>query len=120
MNMGFASPEQVEAFMGDHPNLYMVISKKDRLMEDFSDSEKQASIGSAFLKGFRLRPEWKAILIQYQDRFLFGTDPHMKKLWEHYPMTIKSYRLVLGQLPHETAEKIACKNAEKLYKIHFQ
>jgi hypothetical protein len=114
-HMGFASPKQVDEFMGRHPNLYMVISKKERLMEDFADSAKQSSIGSAFLDGFRLRPEWKTILIRYQDRLLFGTDPHMKKLWERYPTTIKFQRLVLGQLPFKAAEKIAWKNAEKLY-----
>ena len=115
--MGFASPEQVDQFMGRHPNLYMIISKKERLMEDFSDPRKQASIGTAFLDGFRLRFQWKEILIRYQDRLIFGTDPHMKKLWEKYPIMIKSQRLVLGQLPVEAATKIAHKNAEKLYGI---
>lgn len=115
--MGFASPEQVDQFMGRHPNLYMIISKKERLMEDFSDPRKQASIGTAFLDGFRLRSQWKEILIRYQDRLIFGTDPHMKKLWEKYPIMIKSQRLVLGQLPVEAATKIAHKNAEKLYGI---
>lgn len=114
-HMGFASPEQIDEFMGRHPNLYMVISKKDRMMDDFSDPEKQAMAGSEFLDGFRLKPEWKAILIRYQDRFLFGTDPHMKKLWGRYPVIIESYRLVLGQLPLEAARKIAHKNAERLY-----
>lgn len=116
-HMGFASPEQVDQFMGRHPNLYMIISKKERLMEDFSDPRKQASIGTAFLDGFRLRSQWKEILIRYQDRLIFGTDPHMKKLWEKYPIMIKSQRLVLGQLPVEAATKIAHKNAEKLYGI---
>ena len=116
-HMGFASPEQVEQFMGRHPNLYMVISKKDRRMEDFADPGKQASIGTAFLDGFRLRSQWREILVTYQDRLLFGTDPHMKKLWERYPITIKSQRLVLGQLPVEVAKNIAYKNAERLYGV---
>jgi len=116
-HMGFASPEQVDEFMSRHPNLYMVISKKERLMEDFSDPKKQASIGTAFLDGFRLRSQWKEILIRYQDRLIFGTDPHMKKLWQKYPITIKSQRLLLGQLPIAVATKIAHKNAEKLYGI---
>jgi len=116
-HMGFASPEQVDKFMGRHPNLYMVISKKDRRMEDFADPGKQASIGTAFLEGFRLRSPWKDILIKYQDRLLFGTDPHMKKLWERYPVTIKSQRLVLGQLPIDVAKNIAYKNAERLYGV---
>ena len=116
-HMGFASPEQVSEFLSRHPNLYMVISKKDRVMGDFSDARKQAAIGSAFLDGFRLRPEWKDVLIRFQDRLLFGTDPHMKKLWSSYAETISSMRLVLGQLPRDTADRIAFQNAEKLYKV---
>lgn len=119
-HMGFASPGQVDEFMGSHPNLYMVISKKERLMEDFSDPGKQASIGTAFLDGFRLRPRWKEILIRYQDRLVFGTDPHMRKLWEKYHLTIESQRLVLGQLPMTVATKIAYKNAERLYGINMK
>ncbi|MBW2558934.1 MAG: amidohydrolase family protein [Deltaproteobacteria bacterium] len=115
-HMGFASPMQVDTFLTRHPNLYMIISKKERLMEDFKDPRKQASIGSAFLDGFRLKPEWKKILVQYQDRLLFGTDPHMKKLWDKYELTVKYHRLVLGQLPQEVAARIAHKNAEILYK----
>ncbi len=101
--------------MSRHPNLYMIISKKERLMEDFSDPRKQSSIGTAMLDGFYLTPQWKKILIQYQDRLVFGTDPHMKKLWKKYPAIITSHRLLLGQLPPEAASKIACRNAEKLY-----
>jgi len=116
-HMGFASPEQVDEFMRLHANLYMVISKKERVVKDFSDSKKQASIGSAMLDGFRLRPQWKDILIKYQDRLIFGTDPHMKKLWKKYPIIIKAQRLVLGQLPPAAGAKIAHENAERLYGI---
>ena len=116
-HMGFASPKQVTEFMERHPNLYMMTSKKDRLMSNFSDPNKQEKIGSAMLDGSKLRPEWKELLIKYQDRFLFGTDPHMKKLWNEYGEVVDRQRLVLGQLPQEVAEKIGYRNAEKVYGI---
>ena len=116
-HMGFASPGQVEEFMSRHPNLHMIISKKERSVPDFSDPGKEAMTGSSFLDNGTLRPEWKEILIRYQDRLIFGTDPHMNKLWLLYPTTIRIQRLVLGQLPPEAAEKIAHKNAEKLYGV---
>lgn len=116
-HMGFASAEILDEFMGRHPNLYLLTSKKERLMNDFSDPEKQKMIGSSMLDGDILRPEWKALLIRYQDRILFATDPHMRKLWERYGMAVKRQRLILGQLPRDVAEKIAFRNAEKMYGV---
>jgi len=116
-HMGFASSEQLETFMSRHPNLYLLTSKKERLMSDFSDPEKVKAIGSAMLDGDILRSEWKKLLIKYQDRILFATDPHMRKLWEKYGDVVDNQRLILGQLPREVAEKIAYRNAERLYGV---
>lgn len=116
-HMGFASAEVVDEFMSQHPNLYCLTSKKERYMGDFASKEKQDSIGSPMLSGNTLRPEWKALLIKFQDRILFATDPHMKKLWMKYGEVVERQRLVLGQLPREAAEKIAYRNAEKVYGV---
>jgi len=116
-HMGFASVEQLEYFMSKHPNLYLLTSKKERLMTGFSDPKKRKMIGAALLKGNELRPEWKALIIKYQNRILFATDPHMRTLWEKYGEVVNNQRLILGQLPREVAEKIAYKNAEKMYGV---
>lgn len=119
-HMGFASPETIEDFMSKHPNLHLLTSKKERFMGNFSDPEKQARIGSAILEGERLHPEWKELLIKYQDRILFATDPHMKKLWNKYGEVVNNQRLIFGQLPRNVAEKIAYKNAEKMYGVSVE
>jgi predicted TIM-barrel fold metal-dependent hydrolase len=119
-HMGFASPETVGNFMDRHPNLYLLTSKKERYMGNYSDPDKQAAIGSAMLEGQRLRPEWKKLLIKYQDRILFATDPHMAKLWDRYDKVVNNHRLILGQLPRKVAEKIAYKNAEKMYGVYIE
>ena len=116
-HMGFASPEQVDEFLGRHPNLYALMSKKERRLRDFVDPAKLEKIGSAMLDGESLRPEWKALLVKYQDRILFATDPHMRKLWRKYGEVVARQRLVLGQLPRTVAEKIAYRNAEKVYGV---
>lgn len=119
-HMAFGSPTQVAEFMDRHPNVYMTLSKKDRTMGDFSDSEKQSAIGAPLLRGAKLRPEWKALLIKYQDRLLAAVDAHMKKLWEEYPERVAVQRMTLGQLPREVAEKIAYKNAERVYGVRVK
>ncbi|MEF2231762.1 MAG: amidohydrolase family protein [Pseudodesulfovibrio sp.] len=116
-HMAFASPEQVDDFLSRHPNLYALMSKKERRMEDFCDPDKLAMTGSAMLDGHTLRPEWKALLVKHQDRILFATDPHMRKLWMQYGEAVKRQRVVLGQLPRDAAEKIACRNAERVYGV---
>ncbi len=116
-HMGFASAETIDEFMGRHPNLYALTSKKERLMDNFTDPIKKATIGPAMLENGVLRPDWKALLIKYQDRILFASDPHMRKLWTKYGEVIEGQRLILKQLPRDVAEKIAYKNAEKLYGV---
>lgn len=119
-HMGFASADQVDEFMSQHPNLYVLTSKKERFMGNFSDPEKRDMIGEAMLDNGILRPEWKDLLIKHQDRILFATDPHMKKLWMKYGEVVDAQRLVLGQLPREVAEKIAYRNAERLYGVSIR
>jgi len=119
-HMGFASPETIEEFMSEHANLYLLTSKRERLVRDFSDPQKQAMVGSAMLEQGLLRPEWKELLIKYQDRILFATDPHMSRTWTKYGWAVENQRLVLGQLPREVAEKIAYKNAERVYGVSVE
>ncbi|WP_319471604.1 amidohydrolase family protein [uncultured Pseudodesulfovibrio sp.] len=118
-HMGFATAETIDDFMSMHPNLHALTSKKERLMDNFSDPAKKALIGPSMLEDGVLRPDWKSLLIKYQDRILFGTDPHMKKLWNKYGKIVSDQRRILGQLPREVAEKIAYKNAEKLYGVRL-
>jgi len=46
---------------------------------------------------------------------MFGSDCHKKYRWIHYDTIIETWREILGQLEPELAEKIAYKNAKKLF-----
>lgn len=116
-HMGFCSPAQVEEFMSRHPNVWMTISKKPKPMSDFSSGDKLSAAGSPLLESMALRPEWRELLIRYQDRLLMATDAHMRLLWESYQDEMLMQRVVLGQLPRAVAEKIAYLNAERLYGV---
>jgi len=66
-----------------------------------------------------LRPEWKAFSEQYQDRIVgIGVDGAHPEFWvnpEVYKRTIATFRSMLSDLSPEAAEKIAFKNAQRLF-----
>lgn len=120
-HMAFGSPEQVNQILSKHPNVYMTLSKKLKEKGGYSDSLKQAKLGSSILNGGKvLRAEWESILIKYQDRVLFATDAHKPHRWKKYHKTVKRYRKLANQLPDDVAEKISHRNAEKLYKVKIK
>ncbi len=66
-----------------------------------------------------LRPEWKVFSEQYQDRIVgIGVDGAHPEFWvnpEAYKRSIATFRSMLSDLSPEAAEKIAFKNAQKLF-----
>lgn len=117
-HMAFATHEQATEMLSRHRNVFMTISKKERAMRGFSDPEKAGAIGTSLVNSrFELRDRWREVLIRFQDQLLFATDPHWPQLWETYQQPVQMHRIVLGQLPRQAAEKIAYKNAERLYGV---
>ena len=120
-HMGFGSIKQVEEILSKHNNVYMTVSKKEKIRTDrlspyssFSE-EKLAKLGTGFLKRKKLKDEWRSVLIKYQDRLLFATDAHKTYRWKTYEKLVNRFRIILDQLPEDVAKKIAYKNAELLY-----
>ena len=60
-------------------------------------------------------PKWKQIVIEFQDRLMMGTDTWVNSQWDNYSGLIAENRLWLSKFPKMIAEKIAYKNAEKLF-----
>jgi predicted TIM-barrel fold metal-dependent hydrolase len=65
--------------------------------------------------GGKLDPAWRALLLRHQDRFLFGTDTYTTERWGRYKELVAGHRAWLGQLPREAAERIAFRNAVRLF-----
>ncbi len=63
----------------------------------------------------RLTPEWRRLFEKYSDRFLLGSDTWITERWDAYAQIIAGYRAWLSQLPREAAERIAFRNAERLF-----
>jgi hypothetical protein len=65
--------------------------------------------------GGTLDPGWRAVFLRHPDRFLAGTDTWMTSRWEALPGSVTEVRGYLSQLPRDVAEKIAFRNAERLF-----
>lgn len=97
-------PEMIDAMMTKYPTLYADTSYRELdILEDYM-----------------LSPGWKALLIKFQDRFMVGSDTWDNSQWARYSEIIHTNREWLSMLPKEVAEKIAYKNAEKLFGISIR
>lgn len=65
--------------------------------------------------GGTLDSAWRAVFLRHPDRFLAGTDTWVTSRWEALPGSVTEVRNYLGQLPQDVAEKIAFRNAERLF-----
>lgn len=108
---GYLAPSVLDKLMSDHPNLYADLSLiSNHYFGPFKDSPKLKRNPS---------DEWMALLIKHQSRFMVGSDigassERVSKL----PSIIKDYRIMLGHLPNEVADKVAYKNFEKVIARH--
>ena len=62
-----------------------------------------------------LDPEWRALLVRHADRFLVGTDTWTTSRWDALGDSIAEVRVYLSQLPPDVADKIALRNAQRLF-----
>jgi predicted TIM-barrel fold metal-dependent hydrolase len=65
--------------------------------------------------GDALDPAWRAILVRHADRLMVGTDTWVNAQWDDYEGLIALNRQWLAHLPRDVAERIAYKNAERLF-----
>jgi hypothetical protein len=97
---GFStSPEKVAAYLDRYPGLICELSYR-----------------YGITNGDQLSPEWKRLFERYPDRFLIGSDTWINERWDNYGGIMSDYRGWLAQLPTGVAEKIAYRNAERLFR----
>jgi predicted TIM-barrel fold metal-dependent hydrolase len=66
-------------------------------------------------RGDEIDPAWRQIIEAFQDRLMIGSDTWVNGQWDRYSDIMAINRLWLSKLPRNMAEKIAYKNAEKLF-----
>lgn len=91
---------EVYSLMDDHPTLLADTSLREFAILGWGD---------------QLDPEWKKIVMTFQDRLMVGSDTWVNSQWDNYESIIASNRAWLSKLPRDVAEKIAYKNAERLF-----
>jgi predicted TIM-barrel fold metal-dependent hydrolase len=111
---GAAPPEVVAAFLDRHPNLYADLSCRNPFyLPRHTFTEEQSSI--AQLDRVTLRADWRLVLEEHSDRFLFGTDIGPGDRDSQIGEVVPWYQDMLGQLDREHAEAIANGNARRLF-----
>ena len=86
-------------------------------MAEFPDLLADTSLREYEIVGFdgELDDEWREIVFEFQDRLMVGSDTWVNSQWERYDSIIDSNRRWLAMLPRDVAEKIAYRNAERVF-----
>jgi hypothetical protein len=95
-----AGPEDVAAMLDRYPNLSVELALRTDVAPDGT-----------------LDPGWRALFLRHPDRFCVGTDTWVTSRWEALPRYLADVRAWLAELPPDVAERIAFKNAERLYGV---
>ena len=87
------------------------------MMAEFPDLVADTSLREHAIlsSGDALDPEWEKVILAFQDRLMVGSDTWVNSQWDNYDSIIESNRLWLSKLPRKVAEKIAYKNAVRLF-----
>ncbi len=97
---GFSTaPETIGKYLRKYPKLWGELSYRYDVTE-----------------GGKLKPAWRRLFEEYPDRFVVGSDTWVNERWGQYAGIMNGYRDWLAELPKDVAEKIAWRNAERLFR----
>ena len=65
----------------------------------------------------KLCGEWRALLLKYPTRFMIGSDTWVNQRWQYYDELMKGYRVWLGDLPPDVAQKIGWGNGAGIFGV---
>ncbi len=95
---GFERPQQVREMLLKHKNLWCDLAFR-----------------TDHVSGSKANPEWRALFIEFADRFLLGTDTYVPERWHYVTEHGGWARAWLADLPQDAAERIAWRNGEALF-----
>ncbi len=98
-SLGTSAPD-VYDLMNDHPDLLADTSLREY---------------NILGRGENLDPQWLEIIFDFQDRLMIGSDTWVNSQWDSYSEIMTMNRRWLSKLPWDVAEKIAYKNAERVF-----
>ena len=95
---GFDRPDAVRAMLAKHKNLWCDLAFR-----------------SEHGGGGKVPAEWRALFVEFPDRFMVGTDTFTPERWHYIVEHANWSRAWLADLPPALAEKIAWRNGEALF-----
>jgi predicted TIM-barrel fold metal-dependent hydrolase len=95
---GFEAPEKVREMLRRHANLWCELAFRT---DHAPDGE--------------LDPRWRALFMEFPDRFMIGTDTYIADRWPYVIEHARLARQWLATLPRDVAERIAYRNGEALF-----
>ncbi len=100
-----------------HAGLGEPASEVHKLMKEYPSLFADTSLREYEIlgSGDGLDPGWKKIIFEIQDRLMIKSDTWVNSPWDRYSDIMTSKRQWLSKLPRNVAEKIAYRNAEKLF-----
>ncbi len=96
-------PAQIDRMLATYPRLFAELSYRDLVAADG-----------------KLDPLWRGLFLKYPDRFIYGSDTWITPRWEAVVALAQSARKWLGELPEDVAEKIAFRNAQRIFSVSEQ
>ncbi len=108
-NTGHMTTKLLERLLKAHDNLYLSLKVVER--EGLQRSENRP------LAGGELRPEWRALIAAFPDRFMLGADEFYSSPGAagRMPKSTDSTWQLLSQLPPELARAVGRENAIRIY-----
>lgn len=98
---GMSEPADVVGAMFDtYPKLYADTSYRE---------------GDILAADGTIAPAWRDVIMRHPDRLMVGTDTWVNSQWDSYAELVELNRRWLAKLPREIAERIAYKNAARLF-----
>ena len=96
-------PAEIDRMLAAYPRLYAELSYRDVVASDG-----------------KLDPLWRTLFLKYPDRFIYGSDTWITPRWQAVVPLAQSARAWLGELPRDIAEKIAFRNAQRIFSLPEQ
>ena len=111
--------EDIRSFFGKHTNVFCDLgyrSSPQGESESSKDPRRMIFWASNFYRKADIKPEWLKLVEDFPDRFLLAIDDVVS--WEQYDQVVAATREgVLAKLTLPTAEKVAYRNALKLFRL---
>ncbi|MBW2644706.1 MAG: amidohydrolase family protein [Deltaproteobacteria bacterium] len=114
IHMGQLQAPEVKRLISTHKNIYFIASKSNPIHGSMATGKAIVNLfdGSSFA------PEWKTLIVENPDRFIFGIDNTWAKDWRwKYVREVELWRKALKELPGDVANAVAHVNAEKLWRL---